>query len=278
MINTLVVSGGGYQGLTLIKGLRYSNSVRIIMVDSSDENVSKYFVDAFYVIPKISKENQFIRSLLEICKKEHIQLIFPSTNIELSVLSRNKDIFMQNNIYVAVSDMLILSTIMNKRSLYEFLKKNKFPALPIVDISDKHLEFPIIGKPFDSWGSKGIITLSSFEDLQKWNLPELKANYVWQPLLDGFEEFSIDSAINFDGELCELSIRRRIKTLGGFAAITENADNTVIEKIVRSFLQTLSLQGGTGIFNVQILKKGNNYYISDVNPRIGTSAVFSYQK
>lgn len=275
--NVLIVSGGSLQGLTLIKGLRHADSVRIILCDSSEENISKYFADRFYVIPEIRKSKQFIHSLLEICKNERINLIFPCTDIELTALSENISLFKERNIHVSVSPSDLLNILRNKYLLYNFLIEKNFPVLPIIDISSKHLPFPIVGKPFSSWGSKGLIVLHSCNELKKHKLSELIKNYVWQPYIEDFREYSIDCAINFNGRISDFIVRQRIKTLGGFTVIAENVHDPAIKKLVKSFLFLIRSEGARGIFNVQIIKKDSRYFISDVNPRIGTSAVYSYK-
>ena len=276
-LNVLIVSGGGFQGLTLIKGLRYSEAVRIIMVDSSHENIGKYFVDSFYPVPKIIHKQRFLNALLDICEREHVRVLFPTTNIELLTLAENVDVFENKNIKVAISHADFLKVSMNKTALSQFLLKEGFPVLPLINLSNSDLPFPIIGRPHTSWGSKGIIVLHAYDEMEKYQLSELKDKFTWQPFLDNFEEFSIDFAINFDGTLSEYGVRRRIKTLGGFAAITETAQDPVIEKMIDALLTVINAHGARGIFNVQVLKSGSKYYFSDINPRIGTSAVFSYE-
>lgn len=276
-LNVLVVSGGSFQGLTLIKGLRYSDSVRIIMADSSSENVGKYFADIFYVVPEISKKKQFLNALLKICKKENIKLVIPSTDIELLVLAESLRLFEEQNIFVAVSTKDFLTCIRNKLSLCRFLTEGKFPALPLLNIGDNFLKFPIIGKPLYGCGSKGILILNSYEEMSKHNLLELKQNYIWHPYLKNIDEYSIDCAINFDGTISEFVVRQRLKTIGGFAVVAENIHNSAIEKMTQNFLNIIKLKGARGVFNIQILKHGSRYFFSDVNPRIGTSALFSYK-
>jgi HAD superfamily hydrolase (TIGR01549 family) len=243
-LNVLVVSGGSFQGLSVIKGLRYSESVHIIMADSSGENIGKYFSDKFYLVDKIKEKERFVK----------------------------------RGIHVAVSNPDILDVLRNKTLLYSFLAEKKFPLLPVLDISDKNINFPVLGKPLYSWGGRGIIVLQSKNELQNYHFPDLKANYVWQRCLKDFNEYSIDCAIDPEGKISELVVRMRLKTVGGFAAITENVHEPIIEKIVDSFLRLITPLGARGILNMQVMRKGHDYYISDVNPRIGTSAVFGYEQ
>lgn len=276
ILNVMVVSGGSFQGLTVIKGLRYSDLINIVMVDNSTENITKYFVDTFYEIPSVNRKKQFIKSLIKISKKENISLIIPSTHIELAALSENLELFNKKNIYVAISDFEFIRIASNKNSLYKFLKKEGFSILPVLNIKNKNLRFPIIGKPHFSWGGKGIIILDTRRDLDNYEISELKREYVWQPYLKDYDEYSVDCALNFDGSLSEIIIRHRLKTISGFAVICENVNDTKLQRMIERLLKIIRTRGARGIFNIQVLKNGSKYYLSDFNPRIGTSAVFSY--
>jgi len=274
-INVLVVSGGGFQGLTLIKGLRQIDTAKVILLDCYDNNISRYFADKFYVAPMIVNGDDFINYLLTICAKEDIRLIIPSTDHELTILSEHISAFEERDIHVATSTLSLLKTLRNKKSLYAFLDANNLRTLPSLDITKNDLSFPLIGKPLHGWGGRGIIILNSSEDIKKYDMIELEAHYVWQRYLQDFEEFSIDFAIGFSNDISALIIRKRVRTSGGFCIIADAVENEVIEEMTRRFALLISQQGGHGIFNVQILKAGVEYFFSDVNPRVGTSALFS---
>jgi FMN phosphatase YigB (HAD superfamily) len=246
------------------------------MADSSYENVGKYFVDRFYVVHKAGDKRRFIGSLLEICKREEVEVIIPSTETELMPLAENLKIFNDRNINVAVSDPDFLDIVKNKRSLYEFLAENMLPALPLLDITDSTLKHPVIGKPIYGFGGRGVLFFNSYDEMLEHNINDLKENFVWQPLLSDFEEYSADFAIGFDEKTLGPVIRLRTGTVGGFAAVAEGAVVPEIREIVDTFLGLSIDKGARGIFNIQVLKKGSDYYVSDVNPRIGTSAVFGY--
>jgi HAD superfamily hydrolase (TIGR01549 family) len=274
-LNVLIVSGGGYQGLTLTKSLRSSNLIRIIMADSSEENINKYFVDRFYLVPPVKRKKQFIDSIVEVSEKERVKIIFPSTAIELLPLAENRGRFEEKGILVAVPDIDFLKRVMDKSQLYRFLVREGFPVLPILDITQKAIPYPVLGKPIRGWGSKDLIFLNSDKDLHHYKVSYLKQHYVWQPYLRDFEEYSIDCAINFDGTPSDFLVRKRSKVVGGFAAISENVHDDQIESLIRKLLIVIKSKGGRGIFNFQVIKKGADYFISDLNPRIGTSAIYS---
>ncbi|MFQ5645763.1 MAG: HAD-IA family hydrolase [bacterium] len=276
-LNVLLVSGGGFQGLSLIKGLRRSKAVRIVLADNAHENVCKYLVDCFYQVPLIAHEREFIASLSEICKKENIKIIFPSTELELSTLAKHADFFQAEGVRVAVSSYSLLKTLQNKKTLYQCLSQAGFKIVPLADITQGDVAYPLFGKPLYGFGGKGTIILREEKDKKKYNHTDLRESYVWQPYLADFEEYSVDCAINFEGKVSDISIRKRVATLNGYCTIAESIDNYHIEDTVKKFLSFLKDHGGCGIFNIQIIHHRDNYYISDVNPRIGTSSVFAYQ-
>src|SRR6187551_2840286 len=115
-VNALVVSGGSLQGLTIVKGLTQSSRVRTILADAFVENITKYWVDRFYVVPFVREHESFIHALLGICAREQIHLILPSTDLELEVLAANRSLFEAHKIRVAVSDLPLLETLRDKKA------------------------------------------------------------------------------------------------------------------------------------------------------------------
>lgn len=276
-MNSLIISGGSFQGLTIIKGLRYSEKVRIVLADNSPETVGRYFVDKSYTVPKTVFKEQFIHTVMNICKEENIDIIFPSTQFELIPLAESSFLFKEKNIQVAVSEENVLRTLLNKKDTHNFLTVEKLPALPKIDITSDNFTFPVIGKPLQNWGSRGIIIANNTDELTTQNQYELVHDYIWHPYWKGFNEYSVDFAIDFKGTVSDFVIRRRIKTIGGFSVICESAENQKIQEIVSGLSRIISSRGGKGLFNVQILEKETNYFISDINPRAGTSAVFGFR-
>jgi FMN phosphatase YigB (HAD superfamily) len=201
----------------------------------------------------------------------------PSTDRELLPLAENKELLYKRNVYAAVSEPDFLNTVRNKYFLHTFLDQNSLPTLPLVDITARTVEFPVIGKPCFGWGGRGIHILNSRDEMSNLPMSHLTENYIWQPYLREFDEYSIDCAINFDGSISEIIIRQRIKTIGGFAVIMENVNDAYITDLVNNLLEVMRTRGACGIFNIQVIKKSSHYYITDVNPRIGTSAVFAYE-
>jgi FMN phosphatase YigB (HAD superfamily) len=135
-----------------------------------------------------------------------------------------------------------------------------------------------LGKPRQGWGGKGHVRLDSPIEWLALDREELRSGYVWQPYLVGADEFSVDFAIDFQGRLSVLSIRKRVRTIGGFAVIAAADDDAQLAALAQRLAELTAARGGCGIFNAQVLSHRARRYVSDVNARIGTSAVFAYEE
>ncbi|MEO8085337.1 MAG: HAD-IA family hydrolase [Bacteroidota bacterium] len=270
-MNILVASGGGFQGLAIVKELSAIDFVNVFVADTYAENVTKYFSHkSFKVLPVA--DPGFIPSLLKLCLAEDIRLIIPSTNHELALLSGAREQFSKKNIFIAISSLSILKIFLDKKLFYEFLSENNQPVLPVLDVQSSTIAFPVIGKPRGGWGGTEILKIhdkAGFENLDDRH----RNDFVWQQCLLDFEEISIDFAIGFDRKISIPNCRKRIRTSGGFAVVMDTYFDPKLLALFDQFASLISGLGATGLFNMQVLIQGSDYYISDINPRMGTSSV-----
>jgi HAD superfamily hydrolase (TIGR01509 family) len=276
LINVLLVSGGGFQGLALLKGLLQADNIRVVLADCYAENIGRYFAHRSYVVPPISDRNRFLEELFRICEAEPIHVIFPCTELELAVLAEHAEAFAARRVRLAVSSAGFLKRICDKKELYTFLKEEGLPAPDVIEVTDSGLTFPILGKPRNGWGSKGQIVLHSASQREQHPLTELRERYVWQPFYPDFVEYSADFAIDLAGSVSDVCIRERVRVSGGFAVISKSRDEEVTRGLAERFARVAVRHGGLGIFNLQLIAAGDRLFISDVNPRMGTSATFGY--
>jgi carbamoylphosphate synthase large subunit len=225
LTNVLVVSGGGFQGLSVLKGLLQDGTIRVVLADCYEENIGRYFAHRSYVVPPIAESDRFVDSLLAICEAEDIQIVFPATELELGILAGKAKTFWDRNVSVAVSSAEFLKRVCDKKELYEFLRQEQLPSPPSIEIASGSVNFPVLGKPRSGWGGKGQLVLRSKEELERHSLRGLQDGYVWQPFLRDFVEYSIDFAINLAGEISEFCIRESVRVSGGFAVIARSRED-----------------------------------------------------
>ena len=118
-INILILSAG--RRVELIKRfIRAKNDLKIngkiIAVDISNTAPAIYFADKYYLIPRIC-DDEYINSLIDICKKENIKLIVPTIDTELLKLSENRDLIEKTtNAKVLLSRDEVIQICRNKNN------------------------------------------------------------------------------------------------------------------------------------------------------------------
>lgn len=178
---TVMVTGSGAPGvlgtLYSLKNNFDNRKIRIVGTDIKKEVVGRYLCDAFYPIPPPNHPD-YIPALLKICKKERVQVILPQNTRELLVLSQVLDRFTEENVSIAVSGASAIETANNKYLLMQQAKKIGIPtpAFSLVESFDDLVvkaqkmgwpEKPVVVKPPDSNGSRGVRIIDESVDLQK---------------------------------------------------------------------------------------------------------------
>lgn len=271
-LGVLVVSGGGFQGLALIRSLRSSPRIRVVMADCHAQNVGRYFVDQFHRVPRVAERDAFLHALLAICRLDAIRVVLPCTEWELQPLAEARAAFDEFGVLVGAPDPGLLTLLRHKGDLHDALGRDGFPVLPRLAPRSAD-RFPLLGKPAAGWGGRGQIVVRSEAELAAVPAEALDGTHLWQPLLEEFEELSADFSIDFHGRASGLGLRRRVRTSGGFAVVSDCWRDADSERLVSRLVEWLAARGGRGLFNVQVLQSDGERFVSDVNPRIGTSAV-----
>lgn len=271
----LVVSGGGFQGLGLIKALRAVPQTRILMIDCYPENGSRWLVDAFFEAPPLADETRFLDFASRLCAEQAIDAVFAASDHELETLAGARDRFAATGATVYVSSLDFLRLVRDKRALYGWLDAEGLPVLPVYPSPmDPQARFPLFGKPRFGWGGRETRVLRSREHYLAQQA-SLDPDLVWQPALQGFREYSVDFAIDPQGAVSPLGVRRRVRTLAGFAVLAAPAEDPRLRALAADLIGRLPALGGRGPFNLQILQGDEALWISDLNPRAGTSLPLS---
>ena len=266
----LVLSGGGFQGLAVVRLLSEGDGYRIVVADTHDTGATAPFADRFLRLPPVAERRAFAEALRETCRVEGVRLALPSTDHELEALAEGRDDLEASGVSVAVCDPPLLARLRDKAAVYAGLAEAGLPVL--APVFPEKAALPLIGKPRHGWGGRGVVVARSAADLGALTPDECRAR-VWQPFLEGAEEVSADFAIRRDGEVPRVGLRLRVRTAGGFAIVSDTVEDAEVESLVRRFASWAAERGGRGLFNVQVLRSGGARFVSDVNPRLGTSAV-----
>ena len=127
---SLLMTGGGAPGAAgILRCLQQDPSFHITVTDANEHAVGRYLATDFSTIPLANDEN-FIPSLLSICKEKKIKVILPLVTRELVPLSKHAGDFEKIGTRVLVSPTASLEIANNKSRLYEFLQ---WRGLPVPD-------------------------------------------------------------------------------------------------------------------------------------------------
>lgn len=269
--NVLLTAAGTMKGPTVISMLRAQKeyNVKIVACDMDPLSAGLFFADSYYLVPQ-ANDPSYISRLLEICKKEKINVLIPLLSKELPVISQNKAIFKENRVEVIVSDWTVIRTTQDKWLTYLFFKKHKIatPKTWLPKLLPKNLKFPLMVKPRISSGTKNITKAENRSQL-KLALKTTK-DPILQKFIDG-QEYTIDLIADQNGHLLGAVPRIRIKVMDGKSVKGKTVRHILMNKLVSKIVKKLSLYGPANIQCIETDKK--EIFFTEVNPRLAAGGL-----
>jgi len=246
---------------------KISQSIKIIGADSNDNCIAKYFVDSFWHMPPL--ENLKVNQIIDFCKKFNINAIIPTRNEELKYWSEHKNIFLQNNINVMVSNINTVKICTDKLLFYKELF-NKYPVIFTTDNLDEIKHQKLIIKERYGSGSRLIYINIDYEKAKE--LSKNLSNPIFQPFIEG-KEISIDVYITKNNICKGVVLRERNLIVSGESHITTTFKNKEIEDLFLKLSIELNIYGHA-VFQA-IIDKNNNIHIIECNCRFGGASTIA---
>ena len=294
MINILVTAAGSGIGQAVIKALGMSGlGVRITAVDISPWAKDLYNADAAYLVP-CQDDERYIDALLDICKKEKIELIIPGLDPELLTLSENSRSFSGYGIKVMTGRPESVKLCRNKLATWQFFEKLNLPFVETKllsrDMDPDDIPYPAVVKPIDGSGSAGVDIMFSKDEMFSF-IENLEQTYIAQRYLMS-ENRQINRRDimykNFPKQIDEVSVQFLTSSDGGiiscFMSINELKQGVPmrirpfwrddIYLAAKAMVNALIEAGHFGPVNLEckITQEGPVFY--EINPRFtGLSAV-----
>lgn len=247
-----------------------------------DGAVCKEICDIFYPISVLDKE-----AILEICQKENIDGITTiATDIAMPTISYVAE---KMNLISNSSQTTLWATnkaLMRERFNLENVKSPRFlVASDKEDIITRTLNYPVIVKPVDRSGSRGINKVYSSENLSEavgLAIEESLSNKaIIEEFIDG-EEVSVES-ISWRGEHYILTITDKVTTGEPHFVELEHHQPTAkpkeviksIKELTLNALNSLGIEYGAGHTEIKIDNNGN-VFIIEVGARMGGDFIGSH--
>lgn len=245
-----------------------------VYVSDCDKTASGLYSenDGCFILPKpVENEKLYIDRLIDLCIKEQIKLVIPVIDPEIYILSKYKDEFRRNGIFVLVSNSNILEICYDKVKMNRFLKQI---GMNVIDTYEsikeferayisKKIGFPVIVKPIFGSGSFNTYKVDRFDEVKYF----FKEGMIIQKYIDGIE-YGADVFNDFKGKLLRIVIKKKLQMRSGETdkSITVN-DEFIIDNLIKISDKLKHI----GNIDCDIIKDSstNEVYIIDLNPRFG---------
>lgn len=259
-----------------------------VLCDYLDDNPGQHVADKFYLESTTDKEK-----MLEIAKEENIDgvLAYASDPAAPTAAYVAEKLNLPGNPYESVE------ILCNKDKFREFLSKNDFntPRAKgynniddiLTDIENNYYKFPVIIKPVDSSGSKGVTVIDSISDDIK-NAAQFAFSYSRNknvvveefiikkhPCLIGGDVFVSNGKIVLWGLMnChrDSNVNTLVPVGKSFPPKIDDCDLGNVKQELQRLVDRLSIKNGS--MNVElIVDSRNDVYFIDVGPRGGGNMI-----
>ncbi len=300
---TVLMTGCGAPGAPgIIQCIRRNGEcdIRIVAVDRNENAGARDLVDAFYTVPSAEKEN-FIPAVLDIVRRERVQVVIPIVTRELMKFARARSEFETIGTKLSVMEPDKLEIVNNKAHLLDAMRSHglRTPNYIRVNTVDElksacsamgYPEKALCVKAAVGNGSRGVRFLNanisrfelffeqkpnsmfiSYEELirtlsERPDMPEM----LVMEYLPG-TEYSVDFLADHGKVLYSVSRR-------GLSVVTSNMmslvvdDNPAVKDLCTQVVETLQLDGNFG-FDLLYSDGDREPYVIEINPRLTAGVV-----
>lgn len=241
MVKRILVTGiGGNVAHGVLRNI-INLKINAFLVGTDVKKVSagNHLCDKVYQVP-LSSSDEYIPSIIKICKKDGIDLIIPTTDSETYYLAKVSEKLP----LIAASDAKVAHTFLNKYQTWLAFKKFNIPFADTRLPSEYKNDFKeIIVKPMEGTGSKGI-------QINPKNPKSFPDDYVIQKLYKGIE-ITTGFYVTKDKNLLGLITFKR-SLYHGTSTICEVTSryDTALKKLVNQIVRHFDIKGSCDIQSI----------------------------
>jgi len=240
-------------------------SGNIVAVDIDPLTPALQEADRAYIVPRLS-DLAYIPTLVEICRQEHVHLIFPLIDPDIPVLARHRRELEATGARVVVVSQEAATMTADKWLTYQFFRQLHIPTprswLP-EQIQDAALEYPAFIKPRFGSAGKQTFKVRSQRELAFF------LDYVPEPIVQEYlpgPEITNDVICDFDGNVLAVVSRQRIEVRWGEVA----KGKTIYQpEIIQHCVTIARGLKAIGPITVQCMLRDGRPYFTEINPRFG---------
>ena len=245
-------------------------------------------------VPAVYADN-YIDCVLDICRRRNVKAVISLNDLELPILSANRDRFEEEGITLLVSRQEVIDICFDKYRTAKYVESiglntpltfvNLYKAKEA--IVDGRLTFPLELKPRWGSGSIGIEFVNDMDELEEvYALLQKKVKksilatasqgdeYILiQEKIEG-QEYGMDVMNDLKGNNRGVSVKKKLAMRAGETDKAQTIDNSAIRAVGQTLGESLRHIGN---LDVDVFEKDGKYYVLELNPRFGGGFPFSYE-
>jgi len=267
-VNVLFTSAG--RRVELLRAFRRAYEAlglegRIIATDLDPLAPALQAADRTYMVPAVS-EADYIPSLVAICQKERVGLVFPLIDPDIPVLARHREAIEATGAKVVAVSQEVATLTSDKWTTDDLFRRLaiRTPLTWLPDTLDPaQITFPLFVKPRRGSAGKDSFKVNNERELATFldRVPEP----VIQEFLPG-PEVTTDTICSLNGQVSGVLSRQRIEVRSGEVAKGVTIHDPAIQKACIKIAQALS---AVGPLTIQCIMKAGKPYFTEVNARFG---------
>lgn len=272
-VHYLVTAMGGDIGGSVVRCLRTEFPKESLLGCDITPYVSeREEVGKFFLMPSYEEKEKYLQTLLQKCKRYEVTHILPMTEGEIKLFDEYRNVFASEGLKIMINRSDILQVAFSKFNTAMAVAKmglNSPKTWRVEDMTEE-LPYPVIIKPDDGCGSRGIQII---HDKQEYKIATFqKTNMIVQEYIGTAEEEYTVGLFANGKDMKSIAFKRSIG-YGGMSKIVERIEDRKIDQIVQTVADTFELEGA---INIQMRKQEGEYYIFEINPRISSTVGFRY--
>jgi carbamoyl-phosphate synthase large subunit len=278
--NVLVSSGGRRVALARCFRQSLARSVApgwVGTIDSGTNAPLSFAADRAWRAPRCA-DPEFIDAVLQLCIEQHVALVVPTIDPELSFYAASRERFARHGVTVAVSDPRTVAIACDKARTHAWLVSNGFPTVRqasvrnVLDAPDGW-KFPLIAKPATGSASIGIRMVASLAELEP--LVKEQTAYIVQEIARG-REFTVNVYVDKSGSCIAAVPHWRMEVRAGEVSKGLTVKDPELVDLARRVSE--SLPGAYGALNIQGFSNGpGEIRLIEINARFGGGYPLAHQ-
>lgn len=262
---------GGFKKALLSGG----RSGKVVCLEMDKLSAALYLSDKYYIVPSATS-GDYLDTVLDICKKERIKLLIPTTDIELDVFAPKTAAFAENGTRILISSPETIRTCSDKYESFIFFKKIglKTPVTAMYRDNDavKTVPYPRVLKK--RVGGHGSINQFIARDEEEYLF---YLRYFDDPLVQQYitgAEYTIDVLNDFKGRTVSVVPRIRIETRAG---VTDKGKTVKEPRLIEYGKLVAERLNIIGPVNIQCIEYNGDFYFTEANPRFSGGILLTIQ-